>query len=412
LGLLLTKKLLNMPAKPIMTQILGAEMNVVEKTSTSWFSRLGGAVTGALFGLVFVIVAIVALFWNEGRSVATYKSLKEGLSIVVTTDPAQIDPSLEGKRVHIESDVVPAADVVDAETGITASGVVGLSRNVEMYQWVETQNSTTEKKLGGGEETVTTYSYAKDWSSSAQDSSGFKEPQGHENPDFWLPSNETLVDTAQLGAFSVAGSQIASVGAREALAITDESAASASAALGYPGEGRAVMQALYFGADEKAPQVGDTKISFEKIVLPEVSIVGMQHGDGLMEYITQNGYELFLLAAGREPYSTMFADSQADNVILTWIIRVAGIFGLFIGFASILRIFSVIGDVIPFVGSLIAFGTGIISFVLALSVGVTVIAIGWFVVRPLLSIGLLVLVAAVVWVYTKYGRKKPTQAVA
>jgi hypothetical protein len=406
------RAIVKMRAMEKVTQNLGAAMNVVEKTSTSWFSRLGGAVTGALFGVVFVIVAIVALFWNEGRSVATYKSLKAGLSIVVTTDPAQIDPALEGKLVHIESTVVPAADVMDAETGITASDVIGLARNVEMYQWVETQSSTTEKKLGGGEETVTTYSYAKEWSSSAQDSSGFKEPQGHENPNFWLSSNETLVDSAQLGAFRVAGSQIAPVGAREALPISDESAASASAALGYPGEGRAVMQALYFGADEKAPQIGDTKVSFEKIVLPEVSIVGMQHGDGLMEYTTQNGYDLFLLAAGKQPYSKMFADSQADNVILTWIIRAAGILGLFIGFASILRIFSVIGDVIPFVGSLIAFGTGLISFVLALSVGITVIAIGWFFVRPLLSIGLLVLVAGVVWVYTKYGRKKPTEAVA
>lgn len=61
-----------------------------------------------------------------------------------------------------------------------------------------------------------------------------------------------------------------------------------------------VMQALYFGADEKAPQIGDTKISFEKIVLPEVSIVGMQDGDSLTKHTTQNGYTLFLLAAGRE----------------------------------------------------------------------------------------------------------------
>ena len=383
-------------------------MNVVEKASTSWFSRLGGALTGAVFGLVLLIVAIFALFWNEGRAVATYKSLNEGLSIVVTTDAKQIDPALDGKLVHIESDVTTAADVVDADTGITTSGVIGLVRNVDMYQWVETQSSTTEKKLGGGEETVTTYSYVAEWSGSAQDSSAFKEPQGHENPQFWLPSAETLVDVAQLGAFKVAGSQIASVGVREAMPITDETAAEASAALGYPGEGRSMMQALYFGADEKAPQIGDTKISFEKIVLPEVSIVGMQDGDSLTNYTTQNGYTLFLLAAGREPSAKMFADSQANNTVLTWVIRAAGTVGLFVGFGLILRIFSVIGDVIPFVGSLIAFGTGLISFVMALAVGAIVIAIGWFAVRPLLSLGLIAVVGAVIWAYSKYGRKKPT----
>lgn len=387
-------------------------MNVVTKTSTSWFSRLGGALTGALFGFVLFIAAIVALFWNEGRSVATYKSLVEGQSIVVAADASRIDPALEGKLIHIESDVKPEGDVVDAETGITGSGVIGLKRTVEMYQWVEEKSSKTEKKLGGGEETVTTYTYSKEWSEDAQDSSKFQETTGHENPDFWLSSQETLVEKAQLGAFTVEGSQIASVGARETLPITDETAAEASDTLGYPGEGRAVMQALYFGANEKAPEIGDTKIRFEKIVLPEVSVVAMQHGDSLKDYTTQNGYTLFLLASGREPAAKMFADSQTENVILTWVIRVAGIVGLFVAFALIFRIFSVIGDVVPFVGSLIGFGTGLISFVLALAIGVTVIAIGWFAVRPLLSIGLIVGVAALVFAYTRYVRKQPSAPAA
>lgn len=387
---------------------MGAQMNVVEKTSSSWFSRMGGAIGGALFGMVLLIAVIVALFWNEGRSVAVYKSLKEGLSIVVAADANQIDPALEGNLVHIESDVIPDADVVDAETGITVSDAIGIGRMVEMYQWVENQNSTTEKKLGGGEETVTTYSYAKEWRFQPEDSSKFKEPQGHENPEFWLFSNDTYVNSAQLGAYRMSGDQLAPVGLRETLPITDETAASASAALGYPGEGRAVMEALYFGLDENAPQIGDTKITFRRIVLPEASVVGMQNGDSLTDYTTTNGKTVFLLAAGREPFEKMFADGQAANVMWTWLLRAAGIFGLFVGFTLVLRIFSVVGDVIPFIGSLIAFGTGVISFVLALVVGGIVIAIAWFVVRPLLSIGLIVAAAALIWAYSKYVRKQPT----
>jgi hypothetical protein len=314
---------------------------------------------------------------------------------------------LNGKLIHIESDVVPVADVVDQDTGITASGVVGLSRNVEMFQWVETQSSTTEKKLGGGEETVTTYSYAQAWSSVANDSASFKEPRGHENPNFWLPASQVYVDAAQMGAFTLSGEQLAPIGAREPLAISSDEAAQASASLGYPDEGRAVGQAVYFGLNDKAPQIGDTKITFEKIVLSQASVIGQQDGDSLVEYTTQNGRPLFLLAAGRESAAKMFADSQSSNVVLTWIIRAAGIFGLFIGFAAILKIFSVIGDVIPFVGSLIAFGTGLISVALALVIGAIVIAIGWFAVRPLLSIGLLLGVGAIVWTFYKYGRKKP-----
>lgn len=172
------------------------------------------------------------------------------------------------------------------------------------------------------------------------------------------------------------------------------------------------METLYFGLDENAPQIGDTKITFRRIVLPEVSVVGMQNGDSLTDYTTTNGKTIFLLAAGRESFEKMFADGQAENVIWTWLFRAAGIFGLFVGFTLILRIFSVVGDVIPLVGSLIAFGTGVISFVLALVVGGIVIAIAWFVVRPLLSIGLIVGAAAVIWAYSIYVRKQPTAPAA
>ena len=39
-------------------------MNVTETTSTSWFSRIGGALTGAIFGVIIVIAAIVAYLFT------------------------------------------------------------------------------------------------------------------------------------------------------------------------------------------------------------------------------------------------------------------------------------------------------------------------------------------------------------
>ena len=387
-------------------------MSVEERTSTSWFSRIGGALSGAVVGIILVIGAIIALFWNEGRSVATYQALQEGLGAVVSTDAAKINPALEGKLVHIQSDVLPAGDVSDPETGITASGPIGLERHVEMYQWVETQDTKTEKKLGGGEEQVTTYNYTKEWRDSAQDSSGFKQAENHQNPAFWLASSTNFVETAKLGAFTASGESLQSVAARKDHPISTEDADAASEALGYPGEGRALSGALYFGANEKAPEIGDTKITYQDIALPTVSIVGMQHGNGLAEYTTKNKNTLFLLAAGRQTAATMFATGQSENATLTWLIRAGGLVGLFIGFMLIFAIFGVLGDVIPIFGSIIAFGTGLISFVLALAIGATVIAIGWFVARPLLSIGLLTASAAIVFAYLKYGRKKAAPVAA
>jgi hypothetical protein len=380
-------------------------MAIEERTSTSWFSRMGGALTGGALGLVLVIGAIVALLWNEGRSVATYQSLQEGSAAVVSTDAASVDPSLEGKLIHIQSDVTPNADVADPETGITGAGAVGLARHVEMYQWVENESTKTEKKLGGGEEEVKTYSYKKEWTDVAVDSSKFKQPQNEVNPTFWLPSLKTYVDAAMLGAFDLSGEKLAGVAARNVHPISVDEATAASEALGYPGEGRAVNGALYFGANEDAPEIGDTKIAFEELVLPEVSVVGMQNGTTISDYTTQNGNSLLLLAAGRQPAQAMFASEQADNTTLTWLIRAGGIVTLFIGFILIFKILSVLGDIIPIVGSIIGFTTGLVAFVLALAVGGTVIAIGWFFVRPLLSVGLIIGAAAIVLVYFKFGRK-------
>jgi len=381
-------------------------MAIVERTSTSWFSRIGGALIGALFGIALLIGAVVALFWNEGRSVATYQSLQEGLAAVVSTDAAKIDPALEGKLIHIQSKVMPTADAADPETGITGPGAVGMVRHVEMYQWVETESTKTEKKLGGGQEEVKTYSYEKKWSDVAVASSEFKQPQAEPNPEFWLPSSTTYVDGAMLGAFNLSGQRLASVASSKPHPISADEANAASESLGYPGEGRAVNGALYFGENESAPVIGDTKITFEEMVLPEASVVGMQNGKSITEYTTKNQNSLFLLAAGAQSAKQMFANGQSDNATLTWVIRAGGIAALFFGFLLIFNILSVLGDVIPIIGSLIGFATGLVSFVLAIVVGGIVIAIGWFFVRPLLSAGLLVGAGAIVFAYFKYGRKK------
>ena len=381
-------------------------MAIVERTSTSWFSRIGGALTGALFGLALLIGAIVAMFWNEGRSVATYQSLQEGLAAVVSTNAAKVDPALEGKLIHIQSKVMPNADVADPETGITGASAIGLVRHVEMYQWVETESTKTEKKLGGSEEEVKTYSYQKEWSDVAVASSQFKQPQEEGNPEFWLPSSTTYVDAAMLGAFNLPGEKLAPVAALKTHPISADEADAASEALGYPGEGRAVNGALYFGENENAPVIGDTKITFEEMVLPEASVVGMQNGTSISEYTTKNQNSLFLLAAGLKSAKVMFASGEDENATLTWVIRAGGIVALFIGFILIFRILSVLGDVIPFVGSLVGFATGLVSFVLALVVGGIVIAIGWFFVRPMLSAGLLIGAGFIVFAYFKYGHKK------
>ena len=86
----------------------------------------------------------------------------------------------EGKFVHVTGEAATDEVLEDTDFGVSAIAI-RLTRKTEMYQWRENQSSQTRKTLGGGTETVTTYSYEKDWSDRAIDSGRFHDP-GHDNP--------------------------------------------------------------------------------------------------------------------------------------------------------------------------------------------------------------------------------------
>jgi hypothetical protein len=77
---------------------------------------------------------------------------------------------------------------------------------------------------------------------------------------------------------------------------------------------------------------------------------------------------------------------------------------------AIMRPLSVLGSVIPFIGSIIGMGTGLVSVVLAGTISLLVIAIAWIAVRPVLGIALLVLVVGGFIMMRKMAAAKPAQA--
>jgi hypothetical protein len=88
----------------------------------------------------------------------------------------------------------------------------------------------------------------------------------------------------------------------------------------------------------------------------------------------------------------MFKNAQSANAMMTWIIRFMGFLIMAFGFMAVMRPLAVLGSVVPAIGNIIGLGTGLISFVLAATISLLVIAIAWIVVRPLLGIALLALV--------------------
>ncbi|MSP02294.1 MAG: hypothetical protein EXR07_14770 [Acetobacteraceae bacterium] len=135
--------------------------SVTETSTQGWGSRLAGSLGAALFGLILVPAAIVLLYWNEGRAVDAIRALNRGAASIVEVSAAAIDPGADGKLVHMSGMMQPTRPARDPVFGVTAEGLLRLSRTVEMYQWEEESNSHSQQNVGGSKTTETTYTYKR-----------------------------------------------------------------------------------------------------------------------------------------------------------------------------------------------------------------------------------------------------------
>jgi hypothetical protein len=370
-------------------------------SNSSWFSRLGKAFTGIVVGIVLIIVGVALLFWNEGRAVKTFNTLKEGQGLVIDIASDSVDEGNNGKLVHFSTDAVTDETLVDQDFGVSANAI-RLRRAVEMYQWKETEKSETRKKLGGGEETVTTYTYTKEWNGMLNDTANFHEPSGHENPSEFPYDSMTLdAEQVAVGAFYLSPDLIAQLSDYKDLPVRD-----VPEGADWPEDAQTDKGGIYLGANPAQPQVGDVRINFSVVEQGPVSIVAAQNGDTFADYQTKAGGSIAMIVSGNVPAQQMFEDAIAGNTLITWLVRLGGFILIWIGFGLLFAPLSVIADIVPLFGSLVGAATGLIAFLLALAVALTVIAIAWVVFRPLLGIALLVLaVAAAVFGFRAFGKK-------
>lgn len=371
--------------------------NFTEITNQSWFSRIGGAFKGIVFGLILIIVAFPVLFKNEGRAVKRYKTLKEGSGSVVSASSDKVDPANEGKLIHVTGMANTDSTLTDPTFGISVNALK-LNRVVEMYQWKESSSSKSKKKLGGGTETVTEYSYNKTWSDTPIRSSSFKKPSDHQNPSvFPYETTGQTADLITLGAYKLSSSLVGKIQNYVALPIDKET----SIPEGLKSTIKLHDAGFYIGASPTAPQIGDVRIKFQVANPTDVSVLAKQIGDTFETYSTKAGGKIELLQVGTHSADEMIQKEQKSNKTLTIILRVVGFVLMFIGFTLIFKPLSVLADVLPILGSIVSAGTGIISFLLAAILSLITIAIGWIVYRPLLGIILLVVAIGLVFVFKK-----------
>lgn len=374
----------------------------VEVTRQGFGSRAKGSIGGVFFGFILVAGTVALLFWGEGRAVKRYKALKEGAGAVVEVSSAKVDPTMEGKLVHISGDAKTSGPISDAEFGVSEDAIK-LQRTVEMYQWVENVKSETKNKVGGGTETVKTYSYSKEWRGSLVDSSSFKDPSAPQNPKTMpFESASFLANGVTVGAFSLPKFLISKISGTEILPIASLDNASAAV----KEKAKVSNGSVYIGNDPNVPNLGDVRITFGIIRPGPVSVVAQQKGNSFVSYQAKTG-NVDLLSRGIVPAAEMFQAAQEANKVMTWGIRIVGFVLLLVGFGLILKPISVFASVLPFLGKIAAAGTGIIGFLLAGIVWTVTVAFAWIFYRPILGIGILVVTVGLVVLAIIKLRKAP-----
>lgn len=370
-------------------------------TRESWFSRLGNALKGILVGILLLLGAVALLWWNEGRAILTAKGLTEGAGLVVSVASDQIDPGNNGKLVHVSGRALTETALVDPDFPHMKAKALVLLRRVEMFQWREESQTKETKETGGSVVKETTYSYSRVWSSTLNDSSRFHLRNGHENPTSMPYGPLTLkASDARVGAFRLPPGML-DLPVSETLRAPDNAPA---------GNYKLAGGRIYMGENPDSPAIGDVRI--EHLYAPEqdISLVAGQQGDSFAPFPVSGGKRnIQMLRPGLYDAQSMFNAAQDENAMLTWLLRGLGLVAFFAGFYLILRPLSVLGDVVPLIGSILNAGVALLAFCLSLICGLLVIALAWIYYRPLLGAALLLATAAVLAGMIKLIKKSSRQ---
>jgi hypothetical protein len=350
-----------------------------EVTTEGYGQRLGGSLVAALFGLILLPVAIGLLYWNEGRAVTAMRALSQGASSIVEANAAAPDPAANGKLVHVTGTMQAATAARDPEFGVTAPGLLRLSRTAEMYQWKQDSSSRTEQSIGGTKTTETTYTYQRVWSSQALNSSAYKEPENHRNPPMNVRSAVFDGGQVTLGAYRVDPSVLARVSNYSAL----------QPQTAPPPDYRLSGDAFYRGQDPDQPAIGDVRVRFTAIPAQTVSVAAAQSDGTLTEFRAANGYTVVLAAPGVVSAAALFQDARQAAGTLTWILRGVGFVVLLVGLLCLASPLTTLFAVLPFLESFVGAGAFLVALTLAVPITLITIGVAWIAHRPLVGGGLL-----------------------
>ena len=374
-----------------------------EVTKTSYGKRLGNSARGIVTGLVLFIAATALLWWNEGRAVKTSKMLKDSAKECVdVADVSTVDPALDGKLIHAVADAKTDEILTDPLYGIQVNAI-RLTRDVEYYQWVEHSTSETKDKIGGGQETVTTYTYSKEWVSSPVNSNNFHDPdyQGANSVRTTIDDAEFSAEKVTFGGYVLPKNMVN--------AIPADTNVNLPQSIGDDYEVFVQGNVVYYGTPN-SPMVGDVRVTFMQADGGTASILAKVKGNSFEPYTHKNGKSLCVLSMGNRSMEEMYEAQKAANKALLWIIRILGILLIIAALRQMFSILVTILKVLPPLAKVGELGINLVTAIVGFVWALIVIILAWMLWRPALAIALAVVVCLLVAFLITKSKKAPEPA--
>lgn len=407
-------------------------------------STMGVVVVGGLLALA----TVPALFFNEGRAVKTARALTEGAAAVVSVDASQSDDLNEEKLIHLSGEATTQETLTDERFGVSANAI-RLIRTAEMYQWQEIEQKVT-REIDGKSKTETEYAYEKGWDSELHASSKFRNATGHQNPAA-LRFESKVIEAQEVlvGRYRLPRELVAKLTEEESLDVDLTNVPDAvSKNLRADGGTETSATGFYWstkpeskpqpesgpelaefelepetsqssqssetqetqGQESQEPQVGDVRVRFSVVRPTVVSVIAQRTGNSLRPFKTRNGREICMIQPGNISAQEMFDDAQAQNTMLTWVIRVAASIGLMVGIGLIFRPLTSITERIPIVGKVVGMGAALVAILLGGAVALLTISSAWLFYRPLIAVPMIVVGIAMLVLLTKLAKKRSDEA--
>ncbi len=369
-----------------------------ETRKISYGENLKNSLSGVIFGFVLFLASFVVLWLNEGNNVAQLKKADYMGKNAVEISAQNIDRTNDNKLVQVSGKAETTETLTDKI--ITVPNTFALSRKVEMYQWEENVKTEKHDNMGGSTTETKTYTYEKVWSDQEINSDNFKKTS-YSNPKFTIKSEDVYAQTGKLGEFNLTTKQTEAMHGYTTFENLPQKA-----------EYKIFENSYYKGYNPESPQIGDLRISYK--IIPSgtsISIIGKQKPDNTLTYMTVKDKAVYLQQDGIKDKDEMLYSFRQGNKLLTNILRVVGWLLMFIGLNTLINPLVTIFKVVPFVERFVGSLTGGVAFLISLALSLLTIAIAWLAYRPLLSICLLVVIGAIVFLLkNKFAPEKETTA--